>query len=45
VESNRRYNALTSTLRRHDVTMLAERRRRNIIQVSPTFIVCVCCVC
>jgi hypothetical protein len=34
VESNRKYNALTSTLRRHDVALLAERKRRNLIKVS-----------
>lgn len=33
VQSNRRYNALTSTLRRHDVSLLADRRRRNLIKV------------
>mmetsp|Transcript_26114 Transcript_26114/g.39516 ORF Transcript_26114/g.39516 Transcript_26114/m.39516 type:complete len:405 (-) Transcript_26114:44-1258(-) len=31
VESNRVYNALTSTLSRHDVTVLAERRRRHVL--------------
>jgi hypothetical protein len=31
IESNRRYNALTSTLHRHDVTILAERRRRHVL--------------
>jgi hypothetical protein len=31
VESNRVYNALTSTLNRHDVTVLAERRRRHVL--------------
>lgn len=31
IESNRMYNALTSTLNRHDVTQLAERRRRHVL--------------
>mmetsp|Transcript_2265 Transcript_2265/g.4181 ORF Transcript_2265/g.4181 Transcript_2265/m.4181 type:complete len:404 (+) Transcript_2265:185-1396(+) len=42
VESNRRYNALTSTLRRHDVALLAERHRRNLIK-TPEFEGCRCC--
>lgn len=42
VESNRRYNALTSTLKRHDVAALAERRRRNIVS-TPDFDGCRCC--
>jgi hypothetical protein len=36
VESNRRYNAKTATLRRHDVAALAERRRRNLVQLKTT---------
>ncbi|KAG7341531.1 hypothetical protein IV203_023483 [Nitzschia inconspicua] len=43
VESNRRFNALTSTLRRHDVAKLAERRRRNLIK-TPEFEGCRCCL-
>lgn len=31
IESNRKYNALTSSLSRHDVTLLAERRRRHVL--------------
>ena len=31
IESNRKYNALTSSLNRHDVTLLAERRRRHVL--------------
>jgi len=31
VESNRVYNALTSTLSRHDVTLQAERRKRHVL--------------
>ena len=31
VESNRKYNALSSSLKRHDVTLLAERRRRHLL--------------
>jgi len=31
VESNRKYNALTSTLNRHDITVLAERRKRHVL--------------
>jgi hypothetical protein len=42
VESNRKYNALTSTLRRHDVSALAERRRRNLIRTAE-FDGCRCC--
>jgi hypothetical protein len=42
VESNRRYNALTSTLQRHDVVGMAERRRRNLVTTSG-FEGCRCC--
>jgi hypothetical protein len=42
IESNRKYNALTSTLRRHDVALLAERRRRNLV-TTPAFDGCRCC--
>eukprot|EP00429_Kryptoperidinium_foliaceum_P004688 CAMPEP_0176009164 /NCGR_PEP_ID=MMETSP0120_2-20121206/4113_1 /TAXON_ID=160619 /ORGANISM="Kryptoperidinium foliaceum, Strain CCMP 1326" /LENGTH=379 /DNA_ID=CAMNT_0017341959 /DNA_START=23 /DNA_END=1162 /DNA_ORIENTATION=+ len=42
IESNRKYNALTSTLRRHDVAALAERRRRNLV-TTPSFDGCRCC--
>lgn len=31
IESNRMYNALSTTLNRHDVTVLAERRRRHVL--------------
>ena len=34
VEGNRRQNALESTLRRHDVVAMTERRRRNLIQTN-----------
>lgn len=33
VVDNRRYNALTTTLRRHDVAALAERRRRHLVSM------------
>lgn len=42
VESNRRHNALTSTLRRHDLSLLAERRRRNLVRTAE-FDGCRCC--
>ena len=42
MESNRRYNALTTTLKRHDVAALAERKRRHLVQ-TPTFEGCRCC--
>ena len=35
IESNRKYNALTSSLSRHDVTLLAERRRRHVLHNLP----------
>ncbi len=42
MESNRRTNALTSTLRRHDIAAQAERRRRNLVK-TPEFEGCRCC--
>eukprot|EP00536_Pseudo-nitzschia_multiseries_P001404 jgi/Psemu1/63132/estExt_Genemark1.C_180094 len=33
VVSNRRHNALTATLRRHDLSALAERRRRHLVRM------------
>jgi hypothetical protein len=42
IESNRKYNALESTLRRHDVIAMAERRRRNLV-TTPGFEGCRCC--
>ena len=46
VESNRRYNALQSTLRRHDIVAMTERRRRNLVtmpQESDGWEGCRCC--
>jgi hypothetical protein len=43
VEYNRVHNALTSTLSRHDVTRLAERRRRNVLQNLNFGSGCRCC--
>lgn len=42
MESNRKYNAISSTLKRHDVSALAERRRRNVV-TTPAFDGCRCC--
>lgn len=41
IASNRKYNALQATLRRHDVAALAERRRRNLVS-TPAFDGCRC---
>jgi hypothetical protein len=42
VESNRKYNSMAATLRRHDVVAMAERRRRNLV-TTPAFSGCRCC--
>eukprot|EP00934_Nitzschia_sp_Nitz4_P007517 Nitzschia sp. Nitz4//scaffold105_size73764//35042//36226//NITZ4_005676-RA/size73764-augustus-gene-0.50-mRNA-1//1//CDS//3329532447//7507//frame0 len=42
VQSNRKYNALKSTLQRHDIAALAERRRRHMV-TTPGFEGCRCC--
>lgn len=43
MESNRHRSAVESTLRRHDVTLLAERRRRHLIPNLPWGDGCRCC--
>jgi len=42
VEGNRKYNALTSTLRRHDIAALAERRRRHLVKMPYDACRCSC---
>jgi hypothetical protein len=42
-ESNRRRSVLETTLSRHDVTLLAERRRRHLVQNLSWGIGCRCC--
>jgi hypothetical protein len=42
VASNRKFNAMQATLRRHDVIAMAERRRRNLV-TTPAFTGCRCC--
>lgn len=41
IESNRKYNSMQRSLRRHDIAALAERRRRNVV-TTPSFEGCRC---
>mmetsp|Transcript_1206 Transcript_1206/g.1358 ORF Transcript_1206/g.1358 Transcript_1206/m.1358 type:complete len:409 (-) Transcript_1206:9-1235(-) len=42
VEGNRKYNALASTLRRHDIAALAERRRLHLVKIPYDACRCSC---